>query len=115
VPGSIPAEQLGEHLRVDAIVLDLRVRQRPDVARVGDQDRGDVRLEDPSDAQRVAGRLQCHAIIRSEAVREQLQLLGRAGDAARRANLAVFIDRDVAEVAMDVQADEAQADLLTSS
>jgi hypothetical protein len=96
-PGS---EQLGQHLRVDAIVLDLRVRHRTHVARVGDQDRAGVRLENPGDAQRVAGRLQRKVVIGAQALREQLQLFGRAGDAARGADLAVLADRDVAEVAM---------------
>ena len=89
--------------------------QRPDITCVGDQDRPDVRLEDPSDAQGVAGRLERNVIIGAKALREQLQLLKRAGNTARRSDLAVLIDRDVAEVAMDVQTDEAQADLLSRS
>jgi hypothetical protein len=56
------------------------VRHRPDVAGVGDEHAGDVRLEDPGDAQRVAGRLQRNVVVRAHALREQLQLLGRACD-----------------------------------
>jgi hypothetical protein len=90
------------------VVLDLRVRHGPDVAGVGDEHAADVRLKEPGDAQRVAGRLKRDVVMAAQALREHSELLGRAGDAARRANRAVLIDRDVAEVAMDVQADETQ-------
>jgi hypothetical protein len=63
-------------LRVDAIVFDLRVRHRPDVARVGDKHTTDVRVEDPGDAQRVAGRLQGDMVVAAQALRKELQLLG---------------------------------------
>jgi hypothetical protein len=56
------------------------VRHRANVAGVGDEHTADVRLKDPGDAQRVAGRLQRNVIIRAQALGEQPELLGRAGD-----------------------------------
>lgn len=41
-------------LVVDTVVLDLRGRHRPDVARVGDEHAADMRLEDPRDPGRSA-------------------------------------------------------------
>jgi hypothetical protein len=53
-------------------------------------------------------------IVVGKALREEPQLLGRAANTARQAGPGVLTDRDVTDVAMDVRADEAQADLLNS-
>ncbi len=62
----------------------------------------------------VAGRLKRDVIVGAETRGEQLKLLGRSLDAADRADLAFLMDRDLAEVAMHVQADEAHVNLLNS-
>ena len=64
-----------------------------------------MRLEDPRDRQRVAGRLQHHPVRRRQAPREQLQLLRRRRDPPGRARPAALADRDLAEVAMHIQPD----------
>ena len=55
------------------------------------------------DRPRVAGHLQRHPVARIEALREQLQLLGPGLDPARRSQPALLDDRDLAEVAMNIQ------------
>jgi hypothetical protein len=61
-----------------------------------------VRLQDPGDRERVAGRLKHHAIARHEALGKELQSLGIALDPASRAGRASFRDRDLTEVAVNI-------------
>lgn len=76
----IDGQQLGECARVEAVVFDLGVADRANLHRVGDDDLGDVRLEDPRDRQRVASRFQHDAIGGHQAAGEQLQCLRRRVD-----------------------------------
>ena len=98
----------GQQLRQRASVEPIGLRARlpdPRVAGMHDQHLADVRLEDPRDLPRVAGHLQHHPIARAEALRKQLQRRRRRLDPARRTDLARLDDRDLAEVAVDVQPD----------
>jgi hypothetical protein len=97
-------EQLGERAGVEPVGRRARL---PDsrVARMHDQHLADVRLEDPRDLPRVAGHLERHPIACAEALREQLQRRRRGLDPARRTDLARLHDRDLAEVAVDLQPD----------
>jgi hypothetical protein len=88
-------------------VFALRRSSSGRAIRLHDDDAPDMRSEDAGHPERDAGRLERHLVIVAEALREQLELLGCGLDAARRADLAVLGDRDLAEVAVDVKADEA--------
>ena len=73
--------------------------------RVGEHHPGDVRLDDPGDGQGVAGRLQDDLVLGPQAAGELLERLGRGGHPPGRAQPALLDDRDLAEVAVDVQTD----------
>src|SRR6266540_3863355 len=64
-------------------------------------------LDDPRDPQRVAGRLQRDLIVDSETLRKQRQRRRLRLHPPRQPHLATLRDRDLAEVAMDVQTNEA--------
>jgi hypothetical protein len=68
-----------------------------------DQHPADVRLEDPRDLPRVAGHLKHHLIACAETLREQLERRRRRLDPARRTDFARLDDRDLTEIAVDVQ------------
>lgn len=78
-----------------------------------DQHTCDVDFEDPRDLQRVARRLERDLIRRCKALSEQLQRVRLGLDLTRRARLSVLVNRDLAEVAVHVHPDPAQAILLT--
>jgi stalled ribosome rescue protein Dom34 len=63
-----------------------------------------VRLDNARDGVRRTGRLERHLIVRPQAPREQLKLLDARPNPPRRADLtALLLDRDLAEVAVDIQ------------
>lgn len=74
--------------------------------RVRDHDLAHERLEHPGDLKRVAGALGDHPVIGQQALTEHTQLLGAALHAAGGASFSAFRNRDLTEVAMDVQTDE---------
>jgi hypothetical protein len=61
-------------------------------------------LEDPGDLPAAARHLQRHPIRWQQALRQRLDPLQRARHPARRADIAVLADRDLAEVAVHIQA-----------
>src|SRR5262245_21688985 len=65
-----------------------------------------MRLDDPRNLERVAGRLERDLIVTAEALRQQLKRRRLALHPPRQPHLPSFCDRDLAEVAMDIQADE---------
>ena len=69
----IGGQELSEGARVELVVLDLRVTDRPHMHRVGDHDLADERLKDARDLQRVAGALEDHLVLGGETVPEQGQ------------------------------------------
>ena len=96
------SEQPREHAGVEPVGLRARLPD-PRVARMHDQHLADVRLQDPRDLPRVAGHLEHHPIACAEALREQLERRRRRLDPPRRTHLARLDDRDLAEIAVDVQ------------
>jgi class 3 adenylate cyclase len=72
-----------------------RLGDRAHLARVREHDLPDVRREDASDRERVARRLQHNAIVRREALREQLELRRSRRNPARPPRLAALRDRDL--------------------
>ena len=102
--------QAGEHPSVKPIGLGAPWCRHP--PRVGHQDPCRPALELVDDPARPTGRLQDDDIVLDQAARQQRQLLDGRLDPARRADLAVLADRDLAEVAMDVHPDEAHLHLL---
>ena len=71
-----------------------------------------MRLQDPHDRERVAGRLEGDGVAGPEPAGERLDL-GRCGaDPAGGPHQSLLGDRDLAEVAMDVQADRTHGSLL---
>jgi len=78
------------------------VADRSHPPRVGDDDFTDMRLEQPRDRERVAGRLQHDLVVGRQAPRKQLQLVAPGRDPACRSGLAAVRDRDDAEVLVDV-------------
>ena len=97
-------QQLGQRERVEKISLRTRLTD-PGIAGRHDDHPGHVRLEDPRDLPRVTGHLERHLVIGCEALGEQLQVLRRARDTPPLAATAAIEDRDLAEVAMHIQAD----------
>jgi hypothetical protein len=95
-------EQPRERARVVAVGLDLGLGDRPQLAPRGHDDPRDMRLQQPRNGQRVAGRLQRDLILRTKAVGQDLQPLRAASHTTRRAHPPVFADRDLAEIAMHV-------------
>jgi hypothetical protein len=71
-----------------------------------------VRLEDPRDAHRVARGFNGDLVIRTQALGEQLQRVRGGRYLPDRSGLAVLVDRDLAEVAVNIHADAAQASFL---
>ena len=101
----VGGEQVGEHACVDLVGLHARVADGLQLARVGEHDLSCVRLDEARDGERVAGRLQHHAVVRRQAGRKELQVCGRGGDASRGARPAAVGDRHLAEVAVYVEPD----------
>jgi hypothetical protein len=63
-PGDqVGGQQLGEHARVELVGLDARVADRPHLLGVREHDLGDVRRNEPCDGERVASRLEHHAVV----------------------------------------------------
>jgi hypothetical protein len=101
----IGVEQPRERAGVQAIGLDPRLGDRLEILRAGHHDTRGVRLEQPRDPQRVAGRLQRDLIARRQTVGEHLQRFRIGRDAAGRAHTAVLADRDLAEIAVNIEAE----------
>jgi hypothetical protein len=100
-------EQLRERARVDLVRLRARTSDPLDRLRVGEHHPADVRLDDPRDPERVAGRLQRDLIVDAEALRKQRQRLRLGLHPPGQPHLASLRDRHLAEVAMDIQPNEA--------
>jgi hypothetical protein len=98
-------EQPRQSARVDLVGLRARPGDPLDRLRIREHHPSDVRLDDPRDLERVAGRLQRDFIITAEALREQLKRRRRGLHPPRQPHLARLRDRDLAEVAMHVQPD----------
>jgi hypothetical protein len=63
-------------------------------------------FEDACDRVRRPGRLERHPVVFGQALREQPELLDARPNPPRRADLtALLLDRDLAEVAVDIQRD----------
>ena len=99
-------EQLRQRARVDLVRLRARPSDPLDHLRVGEHHPADVRLDDPRDPQRVAGRLQRNLIVDAEALRKQQKRLRLGQHPPGQPHLACLRDRHLAEVAMDIQPDE---------
>ena len=99
-------EQLRQRARVDLVGLRARPRDPLDRLRIREHHPAHVRLDDPRDPERVAGRLQRDLIVAAEALREQLKRRRLGLHPPRQPHLASLRDRDLAEVAMHVQPDE---------
>jgi hypothetical protein len=87
-------------------VLQRRVGAAAHRARVGEYHPPDIRLDDSRDRERIAGRLERDLVVGAEALREQLQRLGIRPHPRRGSDRAALSDRDLAEVAMNIQRDE---------
>lgn len=68
-----------------------------------------MRLKDAGDLHRPAGRLEHYVVVAAEALGEQLEHLGLGLDPPGVTDHAALCDRDLAEVAMDIQRDCAHA------
>ena len=99
----VGGQQLGEHLGVDLVGLDLRLGDRPGLRRVGDHHARHPTLQQPRDRVRVAGRLQRHLIGRGQAVGKQPQRLWRRRDLTDLTDDAALPDGDLREFAMHVK------------
>jgi hypothetical protein len=97
-------EQLRERPGIEAVCLRAR-RADAGVARADDEHLADVGLEDARNLPRASRHLERHAICGREALREELECLGRRLDPPRRGDPGLLDDRDLAEVAVDVQPD----------
>jgi len=121
-PGDLPAQRVrrfisdphtrqivgGQKLRedpgVDLVGLDLRLRDRPGLHRVGHHHTSHSRLDHPHDRVRVARRLDRDLILRAEAVGEHSEPLAGDRDLPGMADPTVFPHRDLREITMHVQA-----------
>lgn len=101
----VGVEQLRERPGVEAVGLDPRLGDRLEILGASHHHPGDVRLEQTSDPQGVARRPERHLIGRRQTVGEQLQRLGRSLHTSAGTHPPVLADRDLAEVAMNVQAE----------
>jgi hypothetical protein len=101
------SEQLGEHGRIDLVCLRPCLGQPLDRLRVAEHNSLHVRLDDADDRKRVAGRLECHLVAGGQALGEELERRRLRLNAARKAHLPSLGDRHLAEVAVDVEPDEA--------
>jgi hypothetical protein len=73
-------EQLRERTRIETVGLHPCVRDRPHLLGVGDHHPRDMRLDDPGDLHRRAGRLHHYLVGRAETLREQLQRVAAGRD-----------------------------------
>ena len=108
-------EQPRQRRRVEAVGLDARVADRPHLLGVGDDDPGDVRLEDASDRKRRAGRLEDDLVIGGQAPGEELERRRRSLDPSGVFDFTLRGHRYLAEVAMHVQGNAAHQPLLSST
>src|SRR5439155_6295500 len=106
-------EQLRQRARVALVGLRARLRRVLDRFRIGEHNATDMSLDDPRNRERVAGRLEHDLIIRRETLREQLERRRRRLDPPRTADPSTLRDRDLAEVAVHIQRNEAHAYLLS--
>jgi hypothetical protein len=96
--GQKPRERPG----VATVGLDLGLGDRAQLGSRRHDHLRDMRLQRPRDRQRVAGRLERHAIRWAEAVGKDLQPRRAARHATGRPNTPAFADRDLAEIQMHV-------------
>ncbi len=99
-------------MRASTLIRLSRLRCVLDSLRVSEHDAGHVRLDDSGDREGVPGRLKHHLIICGKALSEQLECRRRRLDSPNTAHLTVLCDRDLAEVAVHVERDEAHQYLL---
>jgi hypothetical protein len=104
-------EQLRPRARVELVRLR-RLRRVLDRLRVREHNTTDMRRDEPRDRQRVPPRLEHHLIIRSKAPGEQLKRRRRRLDSPSTAHPAALRDRDLAEIAVHTQRNEAHPYLL---
>src|SRR5215211_4681667 len=95
-------QQPRQRPRVEAIGLRARLADAG-VARRDDDHARDMGLEDPRDLPRIARHLQRDPVARVETPRKQLKRLRPGLDPSRRPQSPVGDDRDLAEIAMDIQ------------
>ena len=95
-------QQRCQRQRVQAVGLGPRLPD-PRVAGTDHHHTRDVPLEDPGDLPRVAGHLQRDTVARRQALGEQLHGLARARHPAAGAAAGRIDDRDLTEIAVDVQ------------
>jgi hypothetical protein len=110
LPGALEhpsRQQLRERLRVVMVGLLLGLRDRLQPPRVDDHHLRDVRTDDPRDRQRVTRGLQRDAIGWLKLLDELLKRPRRGRYSWCAANIAVLPDRDLAEIAVNIQTDAA--------
>jgi len=107
------SEQPGQRARVDLVRLQRARRAGTYRLRVGEQDTADMRLDDTSDRERVAGRHKRDLVVHRQTAGEERERLRSRLHPARRADGTSLGDRDLAEVAVDVKPDEAHVVLLS--
>jgi hypothetical protein len=99
-------EQPDERAGIGFVGLRTCLRQALDRFRIGEHDSRDVGLEDPRDRKRVSGRLEHHLVVTSKTLGEELELARLCPHTAREPDCAATLgDRDLAEVAVDVECD----------
>jgi hypothetical protein len=103
-PSSEPAASSLASARVEPVGLRARLAD-PGIGRADHDHPGDVRLDDPGQLPSVARHLEHHLFVAAEAPGEQLERHGCRLDPTARPNLTLLDDRDLAKVAMNIQAD----------
>jgi hypothetical protein len=101
----VRGQKFGQHGGVDLVGLDLRLSDRPGLHRIGHDHPRHVRFDHADDRMRVARRLDRDLILRTQPFGEDPQRLVTQRDLPRLADQTVFPDRDLRELAVDIQTD----------
>ena len=97
--------QPGQRRRVDPVRLGLRLGDHAHLQRVGDHDPAHMRLQQPYDRHRVAGRLQHHLVLGPQRPRECQHLGAHQVHPVALPQHAVLQLRHLGKAAMQVQSD----------
>jgi hypothetical protein len=96
----------GQHRRIDAVGLDLGVRDQPHLLRIGDHHEPDVRSQDLDHRRGIPGRLDHHMIVMGQRSCKCGQAVSTHLDPTKPGESSVFQRHRFCEDAVDIQSND---------